>query len=42
MLQLVANGSDFVLGGESNGATSESAIFARIRTDLIFADEFGN
>jgi uncharacterized delta-60 repeat protein len=42
MYQVVANGSDFVLGGESNGATSESAILARIRTDLIFADKFGN
>lgn len=41
MYQLVANGSDFVIGGESNGATSESAILARIRTDLIFADDFG-
>jgi len=42
MYQVVANGSDFILGGESNGATSESAILARIRTDLIFADKFGN
>ena len=42
MYQLVANGGDFILGGESNGATSESAILARIRTDLIFADTFGN
>ncbi len=43
MYQLVANGGDFVIGGESSsGATSESAILARIRTDLIFADKFGN
>lgn len=41
MYQLVANGGDFIIGGESNGAASESAILARIRTDLIFADEFG-
>jgi uncharacterized delta-60 repeat protein len=43
MYQLVANGGDFVIGGESSsGATTESAILARIRTDLIFADKFGN
>jgi hypothetical protein len=42
MYKLVANGSDFVVSGESNGATSESAILARLHIDLIFADAFGN
>lgn len=42
MYKLVRNGSGFVIAGISSAASSESVILARIRTDLIFTDAFGN
>ena len=39
---VVANGSDYVVGGVStSGATTESGVLARLRLDLVFAGDFG-
>jgi uncharacterized delta-60 repeat protein len=40
---MAANGSDFVLAGDSTtSASTQSVILGRIRTDLIFANAFGD
>lgn len=40
---LVADGGDFILAGTaSTGATTQSAVFGRIRPDLIFTNAFGD
>jgi uncharacterized delta-60 repeat protein len=42
LYSVVADGSDFILMGESSAtATTEAAILARLRIDLIFASQFG-
>ena len=39
---VVANGSDYVVGGVSTtGTTTESGVLARLRLDLVFAGDFG-